>query len=150
MTIDEKFDAIFEDYEYRNESMLIDYAYMAYDRLYNCLETYEPNTGRKIIALFCAITSAIDGVPNKKEYDFFYRVTKLSFSYDDFKKFGLEAKNNDKVKLEIKNLGKKYHNSLIDYSLNILGLSICVCDGKFTELEKNYCKKYIPHPDLLD
>lgn len=150
MNLETRFEAIFEDYEYRNESMLLDSARFACDRLYDSLEAYEPGKGRKFIALFCAITCAIDGIPNKQEYDFFQKTTGLSFSYDDFKKFGISEKNNDKVKMEIRNLGKKYHNSSIDYGFNILGLSLCACDGKFTESEKDYCKEYIPHPGILD
>ena len=150
MNLQARFEAIFEDFEYRNESMLLETAKYAFDRLYDVLEAYEPRTGRKILALFCAITCAVDGLPNRQEYEFFYKVTGLSFSYEDFKKFGVEEKNNDRVKLEIRNLGKKYHNSSIDYGLNVLGLSLCVCDGRFTDSEKEHCIKYIPHPGILD
>ena len=64
MNLETRFEAIFEDYEYRNESMLLDSARFACDRLYDSLEAYEPGKGRKFIALFCAITCAIDGIPN--------------------------------------------------------------------------------------
>jgi hypothetical protein len=149
MNLEERFEAIFEDFEYRSYNMLVEQATYFFDRLYNCLEAYEYEKTIKTLASVSMIICSIDGEANRTEYDFFHKVTRINLHYEDFKRFGMQFRNSEKAKSDIKQLGRSPRTSEINNALNIYALCLCACDGKFTKEEKEFCKKYIPHPGLF-
>ena len=148
MNLEERFEAIFEDFEYRSYDTLLSQATYFFGRLRECLHAYIYDKTIITLTSMSILICAADGEINITEYEFFKKVTNINISFEEFKRVGRETRHLEQAKADIKRLGMSPRTSEIDNSINIYALCLLACDGKFTKEEKEFCKKYIPHPGL--
>ena len=103
----------------------------------------------KYFTMFCAWVAASDGVPNKKEYDFFREFSGLNISFEEFKNIGIEIINRRDLCVEMRdlNINKFKSGTNYDYATNIIALCMCGSDGPINGKEVVFLNNYIRHPD---
>ena len=109
----------------------------------------EDSKKSKYFTMFCAWCAAFDGDVSMKEYEFFYKISKIDCGYETFRNLGLQIINNQKACVEYRDFNKIFINAgtMYDYSANIVALCMCGCDGPINSKEKEMLDKYIRHPD---
>ena len=126
-----------------NAKNMVNYIFAAYGW------HYTEEQKKKMFAMFCAWVAAADGAPNRKEHEFFVKISGLNVNYEGFRDTGLQMINNAKACEEMKMLNKNVLKSgtNYDYAANIIALCLCGCDGPINRSEINFLDRYICHPD---
>ena len=146
---------IFEMYEQDSYDYKLKLANTAFNVVFNRISsTKGKEYAMNYISILCSTISASDGEPNQTEFDFFMKAIdgKFNWNYQGWCDVGLrtnQPKYHDMLVYNRDIAEREFYDDYFNLQLFVLSLTMCSCDGNFTQAEKNFVLDYVPFPKSL-